>query len=80
MLPSGFPMRRQMRPNRALCESRGSQALLVQPIGFHTCPRASVQENMVKPHGKLVLVSSVSCPTYTSSLSTWFSPRYLQGD
>jgi hypothetical protein len=25
---------------------------------------------MVKPHGKLVLVSSVGCPTYTSSLST----------
>jgi hypothetical protein len=42
--------------------------------------RASVGENMVKPHGKLVLVSLMRCRTYTSSLSTWFSPRYLQGD
>jgi len=35
---------------------------------------------MVKPHGKLVLVSLMRYRTYTSSLSTWFSPRYLQGD
>ena len=40
----------------------------------------SAGENMVKPHGKLVLVSLMRYRTYTSSLSTWFSPRYLQGD
>jgi len=34
---------------------------------------------MVKPHGRLVLVSFTSCNASTPSLSTWSSPTGLQG-
>ena len=53
----------------------GAAPELVSPLGMPSAVR-----NMVKPHGGLVLVSSVRCRTYTSSLSTWLSPRSLLGD
>ena len=50
------------------------------PRRFRASPSAKCGEgNMVKPHGKSVLVGSVGCRTYTSSLSTWFSPTSLLG-
>ena len=63
----------------ALGPAPPSESLGLPPFGFAAQTLGTI-ENMVKPHGKLVLVSSVCCHTYTSSLSTWFSPRYLQWD
>jgi len=35
------------------------------------------KNNMVKPHGILVLVCCICYHTFTASLSTWYSPRFL---
>src|SRR5262249_46654330 len=48
-------------------------------VGFRYFLDSRLKYFMVKPHGRLVLVSFTPCSASTPSLSTWSSPTGLQG-
>ena len=56
-----------------------TQRFHVHVVFIRQSLRSRIQKFMVKPHGRLVSVSSTCRHAYTSDLSTWSSSRSLQG-